>query len=75
MDKRNYTLYDYLRLAAVLLAAIFFVSSIHDVINYPTMLTSMPLYALILGRAATFLIPCAIVAVIAFIVGKKTKKF
>ena len=74
MDKRDYTLYDYLRLAAVLLAAIFFVSSIHDIINYPTMLTSMPLYMLILGRAATFLIPCAIVAVIAFIVGKKAKK-
>ncbi len=74
MDKKDLTLYDYLRLAAVLLAAIFFVSAIHDVINYPKMLTSMPLYALILGRAATFLTPCAIVAVIAFIVGKKTKK-
>ncbi|MBE6008885.1 MAG: hypothetical protein E7235_06780 [Lachnospiraceae bacterium] len=75
MEKRSLTLYDYLRLAAVLLAAIFFVSSIHDVINYPTMLTSMPLYMLILGRAATFLIPCAIVALIAFIVGKKTNRF
>jgi len=71
MEKKDLTLYDYLRLAAVLLAAIFFVSSIHDIINYKAY--SAPLYVLIMGRAATFLIPCAIVAVIAFIVGKRRK--
>ncbi len=69
MEKIN--LYNILRMACVILLAGFGVSLAHDFISYDEMLTAMPFYGFVISRAVMFLIPCAIVAVIAFFVGKR----
>ncbi len=68
------TTYKILFTISILLLVVFVVNTIIDYINYTTTLNSAPFSVYILVNAIIFILPSAILAIIAFIIKRKSNR-
>ena len=68
------TIYKILFTISFLLLATFAVTTIIDYINYSTTLNSAPFYVFILVNAIMFILPSIVLAIIGFIIKRKSNR-
>lgn len=66
-------IYKVLFSISIILLGLFVITTIIDYINYNSTLNSAPFYVFILVNAIIYVLPSAILAVIAFILKRKSK--